>query len=1305
MSSPPPLPYRISFLAPRLALPAGAEHLEQASALLLFIALFEHLLRHPRVTVTDPDDHRLVDNEDRLITIDHPNIDAIRGGEYGEGRRDELLWIEASLDQARPMPTKLKVERYDGRTREFAAIGSGPLGAQIENCIQQWLAQTELPPSPTRLEPFGADDFLNAAACGFEAIRTRGQDGSINMTVPPRLQVPFFRFIYVTTNTYTYQQILQLEPDNPWAIRDQFLAGIHNDGPTSRDPIRAAIKTAPMFGKPYLSMFGDEVSDDEKLASFAMASVLIPGNAFALKDYGYTLDQVARWSEAGRYAERASRAAPLMMEAHMLAMDAYDTCRYGELLNTGMQHIGFLDHLIEQEVLDPGDPDVRHVRLRFADTLMRCGRFDEAIEARAAALSGLEGSWPNQTKVLDRWRSDADLFAQLYAREGRHRGDPGRVIQGFSAARPDGAADLGMFIEALIELGREDFGALAYMQHSRTNTVINPVARLAGAKALALVGKTAEAIDAVQRVTVGFPHLGWETACNRVLRLLSGRPAAEWDAVVEKHLMAGAYRLARFVARDAADFVPGMAQSRAVVHALSGAKPFGYDQSIFAALRGSLAQYGIDGIDRLCDSFTQPTLEHADRIAHELPNLIPDAPEGDDHDAHLARAAKILWAFASSFGRYLALSTQPPNVLAGGYRQAASDALELLKSVRGVLPRGVIRQLFEGLERIAGVLDPWLLDSWLLRFERALDLEANEAGHLAPLTAGMPWMTWLVRGDERIGFEVKLAIDALADPGRAGEAVVLLERCVRAVGRGMAPKWSAAAAKALPPDRALDIHLTAAFAHQGYAGPAVEAARILMPQGRGAAAFEVLCSNLPGAGKQWRDTQVATLVPMWAQAQMPCPAAYEQAADTGLRAMQQGNMPLAVDCHRWMLALDPQNAQCWRNLGIAYAHLGRGHDSLAAFSRVDVAQGPQLAPQGLREAKHADQATLIARYASQWFGTADEWLGLATAAANGDDAETAGEAYSKVLALNPQAATTNMLHQLADALNEMGDHQRAAEVAQRLLEMARGDATYTTCGVYHLGTALLGMRRFQEAVPYLEQALAQNRFPENQQPYSQNLERARRGEPLTPKPSRFSAPGARTFARLADGDFQGVMQLTEDAAGAAGRLKLERAKLTAAEYRFESENDVLVTPRARAAAQAALTATAGQLDPDAALIRVQALRIRENASFPADMPCFLGRSVPRERFAQLFAERRTGAFQNAPVGAGPDPVVFPGQRIARLSDYVRLMKSMQGGNVMGALQAAGLDMNTYGQVAMGWGQRLSTDPQLAMAFQQMMQSS
>ncbi|MBK9033812.1 MAG: hypothetical protein IPL61_21520 [Myxococcales bacterium] len=71
-------------------------------------------------------------------------------------------------------------------------------------------------------------------------------------------------------------------------------------------------------------------------------------------------------------------------------------------------------------------------------------------------------------------------------------------------------------------------------------------------------------------------------------------------------------------------------------------------------------------------------------------------------------------------------------------------------------------------------------------------------------------------------------------------------------------------------------------------------------------------------------------------------------------------------------------------------------------------------------------------------------------------------------------------------------------------------------------------------------------------------------------------------------------------------------------------------------------------------------------------------------------------------GGDPDPVVFPGQRVARLSDYVGLMKAMQSGNMMGALGQYGLDMMGYASVATAWGQKLAQDPTLNAKFAQQM---
>ncbi len=89
--------------------------------------------------------------------------------------------------------------------------------------------------------------------------------------------------------------------------------------------------------------------------------------------------------------------------------------------------------------------------------------------------------------------------------------------------------------------------------------------------------------------------------------------------------------------------------------------------------------------------------------------------------------------------------------------------------------------------------------------------------------------------------------------------------------------------------------------------------------------------------------------------------------------------------------------------------------------------------------------------------------------------------------------------------------------------------------------------------------------------------------------------------------------------------------------------------------------------------------------------------------AEEMAKAQAAQQQLATGAAGdPDPVVFPGQRVARLSDYVGLMKAMQTGNMMGALGHYGLDMMGYASVATAWGQKLGADPTLNAKFAAMM---
>ncbi len=80
------------------------------------------------------------------------------------------------------------------------------------------------------------------------------------------------------------------------------------------------------------------------------------------------------------------------------------------------------------------------------------------------------------------------------------------------------------------------------------------------------------------------------------------------------------------------------------------------------------------------------------------------------------------------------------------------------------------------------------------------------------------------------------------------------------------------------------------------------------------------------------------------------------------------------------------------------------------------------------------------------------------------------------------------------------------------------------------------------------------------------------------------------------------------------------------------------------------------------------------------------------------------AVQQIAAGQGgdADPVVFPGGKVAKLSDYVGLLRGMQGGDFNGALRKYGLDMGSYTQVAQAWGAKLASDPVLNAKFGKMM---
>ena len=276
--------------------------------------------------------------------------------------------------------------------------------------------------------------------------------------------------------------------------------------------------------------------------------------------------------------------------------------------------------------------------------------------------------------------------------------------------------------------------------------------------------------------------------------------------------------------------------------------------------------------------------------------------------------------------------------------------------------------------------------------------------------------------------------------------------------------------------------------------------------------------------------------------------------------------------------------------------------------------------------------------------------------------------------------------------------------------MRRNDDPSIVPYVLHgMAQALLGQGATQEALGYAQSAL-QRAPAQSQQEFATTLQHAQRGAPL---PRKAAPPSEGAFDALRANDPKATL---DRASKLAGDARASRAALTAARYRFPSDNDV---PFARAGVDAAwstLQSAAGTTDRDAAIALHEADRTLRAALFGIDVPPPLGASMTREAFLARFGGAAAGAppaqaiaqaqaAQQA-VQAGTagdmDPVVFPNQPFPRLSDYVRIMKALQSGNPVGGLTQLGLTMQAYGPIAMRWTQAMQRDPTLVAKFQRLM---
>jgi tetratricopeptide (TPR) repeat protein len=872
-----------------------------------------------------------------------------------------------------------------------------------------------------------------------------------------------------------------------------------------------------------------------------------------------------------------------------------------------------------------------HASLLIAFVHLDIGRIAEAIELADEVMARLPDdaatrdafAWAN--KRLAHWKTDASMLARAYACEGHHRGDVGRVLAGLTRSRLTDDDDATMLIEALCTVGREDQAAVAYWQCAGLDRGIlgDGKARLAAARALILTGDLDEALDQIQIVQLRRSQSRFEAEINRLLRLAATRPPAEWERVIERRIERGATTLAQMAARDLCDFVPGL-DTPVIRRALGERRPLAIDPVWIAELIAAVpaAQSSSSTIIARLAPPPVGSLAAADALAQDWWTVL--VPSARDRDAH---ASGCVLALGLALANYLVAASRAPSPIAGAYRHIATEALHLVRRSRYQIDVAAIQALLRIVDWL-GDSPEWLLDTWLLRVERALDLEAEHGAYLDGMTAGMPHVQRLLRGDERIGWELRLAHDLARDPSQYEPAAMLFARSARAVeAGGVLRAWSAAAVHA-PPAAQLDVQWTAALANPaGVAAPWLRLAHVLLRTGQRADGFAAACHGMAAVGDDERLRAMGELAPVWQAADVGIPLDGTAAFDTGVAAAADDRLDVAIAHLRWAAAVDPGNPRRAQSLAVALGRLGYAHDAIRVLSHHERSDAPRLIGRLLVECGRDDEAVRILRYAARRFRTAQDWAMLATAAHRiGDDA-VAVSAGQRATALG--ARDHALLIPLATSLYRMGDFVACERVAQQLI--AEGsDRAAKLAGLHAMARALAGQGRHVDAHPYAKAAEELGPDGPLASELAETMDRIVAQEAPPVRPSAELSMERLACDELEAGKFETLVT-----AVASPSWGIARVALAACEVRRDDESGIPVSPRALEAAVTILERSKGATLPDAVLARIRALRIRDNAFIQIDPPPPLGARYTREDFERAYAERERRPRRPSALAAAP----------------------------------------------------------------------
>lgn len=1235
---PLPYPHRVAFLATLLDDATLTPPLVYPTLKLLSAVLFDWFLRHPAISASDFDEDRLIDGQGRPLDCRHPDFDDTLDWLFRANRRHEVLWLElsASGNVARRVALRSVVPGTDGTPYADGGTWEGrgaTLAAQLTSAVTIWLAERRMALVPS-LPLFELTD-LRAAAAELAALQASAASRPANAPaelgrVPARLTVPYYRVLsdlFPRLGRALDHAILDVEPNHPVARRNLYVAGVLR-GDVDRREILPLVADAPMYGKPHLSIWGEPFASDRPVEGMGIrhqgiAASLMPANPYACHNYSLQLAEKGRIEESYRWADRATVAGPDFGSAHLDCVRRLrQVGRPGHAYAEAQYRCRDILEKAADDKLPPSEAQApHHAALLLAFVHLDIGRLDESIALADQALArlpedaGTQEAFGWALKRVAHWKRDPWLLARAYATEGYHRGDPGRAVAGFMRGRLADAEDLAMLIESLISLGREDEALLAFRHYQGVDgegIVGDGKARLAAARAMILAGELYDAMEQIQIVQLRRNQSRFESEINRLLRLACCWSTPEWERVIERRLDQGAMHLALSAARDLADFLPAF-DTPLVREALGLRRAFTVEQSWLDELVAALPAAGASApliLDRLAPP-KDDSLRTADALVHEWwTSLVPSSKSREAH------AAGAVLALGVALTRYLALTSGPPTPISGAFRQIATEALYVVRRARYQVDSRAVHALLRLLDQLQHCPE-WLFDTWLLRVERALDIEAEHGSYLERLLADLPLVRRHLRGDERIGWELRLAHDLARDPTQYDATAALFERVTRAIeGGSAAAAWSAAAETSDTPEAHIDVHWLAALANPtGVAAPWMRLARYLFDDGLTEEAFDTACRGVCTLTDEERVAALSALEARWGASKLDTPFSATSAYNAGLRAASAGEVEAACRHLRWAAAREPQNSRFVERYAMALVQRGAGAEAVRALARVQRGEAPYLIGRAFLESGVPDHALRVLRYAARRFRTSEAWQTLAAAATLVGEHHVACQALRRAIAAGAHLEVP-LLARYATALSRVGEFDECEEVATQLIAKAGSDRDAKVVGLHCMARALAGVGRHLDAHAYAKAAQELGPSRAMAREVEETMERIIAQETMPTIGGSEASPERKAFGALEEGDV----------AAAAEELDSDswmrvRAALAAAELRRVEENGVPVAAAAIDAARQILARTIGTLNMDAALCRLRALRILDNAFVQIDPPPPMGSRLTSEQFERQYQER------------------------------------------------------------------------------------